>query len=318
MLRRLFDGPDQGLGDDLRVLDGLRAPTRADGRSSLVAALCLALNHLDQCVTYDDLMAVTGAAFSLEVTEAFIPPANPSLPLLEALRSLGHRSTLLATPTPAVAADCVGGEISAGRPALGLGWGSNPTAWALLAGVQGEDLLGYAYEGRRLERRTPQMDVLLLLGDPLPASEPEALVLSALRRALPLLGQAQAGYEQWAVLLAAELPYGPPLTRLERFVAEQLMLSGVIEARDAARSFLSAAAELLPYAGEGLEEAAALAGQIVLRLESLQVAPEMMEPAGLAEDEVWLQQRCQSIDEVRELEAELIHALKPVVTEDVD
>ncbi|MEN6641258.1 MAG: hypothetical protein ABFE08_02295 [Armatimonadia bacterium] len=318
MLRRLFDGPDQGLNDNLQLLDGLRAPTRADGRSSLVAALCLALNHLKQTVTYDALMAVTGAAFTLDLTDGFLPSLDPSLPLVEALEALGHRSTLLVSPTPAVVEDCVRAEITAGRPVLALGWGANPTAWSLLAGAQGEDLLGYAYEGRRLDRHPPQVDLLLLLGDPAPGSPPDALALATLVRALPLLHHAQVQYAHWSGILAAEEPYGPPLTRLERFLAEQLLLSGLIEARDAAAAFLADTSELVQHATEPLEETAALAQRIVTRLEALQVAPEIIEPAGLPEDRDWLDQRRDDLGDIRDLEAELIHALERVVIEDVD
>lgn len=318
MLRRLFDGPDQGLGDNLQLLGGLRAPTRADGRSSLVAALSLALNHLEQSLSYDLLMAVTGAAFTLDLTDGFLPPPDPALPVVTALEVLGHRATLLTSPAPAVVEDCVRAEITAGRPALALGWGTNPTAWALLAGAQGDDVIGYAYEGRGLDRRPPQLDLLLLLGDPAPAAPPEELVSRALTRALPLLRHSQMQYAHWSRLLEADQPYGSALTHLERFLAEQLLLSILIEARDAAAAFLADASELLDDPTEALEEAAALAQRIVTRLEALQIAPEIIEPAGLPDDRDWLDQRRDDLGDIRDLEAELISALERVVIEDVD
>jgi len=318
MLRRLFDGPDQGLDDNLQLLDGMRAPTRADGLSSLVAALGLALDHLNQGLGYDALMALTGAAFTLDLAEGFLAPPDPGLPLVEALETLGHRSTLLASPSLAVVEDCVRAEITAGRPALALGWGTNPTAWALLAGAQGEDVLGYAYEGRGLERRPPSVDLLLLLGDPVPAPPPQDAIRGAIVRALPLLYRSQDQYAQWSRLLEADQPYGPALTHLEHFLAEQLLLSGLIEARDAAAAFFADAFELLAEPAEALEEAAALARCIVTRLEALQVAPEIIEPAGLPEDRDWLDQRRGGLRAIRNLETELISALQRLVTEDVD
>lgn len=168
MRRRLFDGPDQGLGEPLDFLEGVRAPDRGRGSFSLVAALQSALGGAGCDVSYGDLMGRTGVAFMLFMAPEFpasLVPGESVTHAVAALRELGSDAQLREEPPPEETRAAVAAEVGAGRPALALDWGSHPTEWSVLVGVRGAELLGYACGGSRLENRPPRVARLLLLGD---------------------------------------------------------------------------------------------------------------------------------------------------------
>ena len=130
MRRRLFDGPDQGLGEEIHLLERLGPPTAPGGCSSLAVCLQEALEACGMVVGYGQVMGQTGAAFMLRVAEGY--PASLALEgrdehATQALREWGREGQLLTAPDPAAAFALCKAEVIAGRPVLALGWGSNPS-----------------------------------------------------------------------------------------------------------------------------------------------------------------------------------------------
>lgn len=324
MPRRLFDGPDQGLGEEVHLLQGLRPPTRGQGRCSLAVCLRLAIGYVgvaraEGAPTYGWIMALLGLAFDLKVGESFDPGVlwcGPEPDVLEALAALGRDGAHVDEPTPAEARVLVCGEIIAGRPSVVCGWGSNPREKALICGVQGQDLLGYAYDGRALERHPARVATLTTLGEPVEAAATEEVVQEVLDGAVDRLQDSDDQYRRWVRLLSSEEPYGPPLGWLDRFLGEQYLLANLIDARDAAREFFGEAAEFVALDdAEALEQAAATTEQVVTLLEALLVEPELVQPAGLADDPQWLEERRRKVEAARAREKDLRDQLCDILSD---
>ncbi|MHB8995720.1 MAG: hypothetical protein ACYC63_10750 [Armatimonadota bacterium] len=324
MRRRLFDGLDQGLGEEIQVIEGFPAPTRQRGFCSLAVTLQLALeasrgaifqDRLPQeAVTYPELMARTGAAFMLHFANDF----SPDLPLqgreahvVQALQELGFQAELLEQPTPDAALATVRREIAAGRPACALGWGSNPTEWSLLAGFQASDLLGHSFGGTgKLERKPPTLLRLLSIGERTSASAGLA-PFRVVSRAVTILHANAPHYQQWLNLLDQPEPYGPPIGQLERFLGEQRLSEALADARDAAARFLSASlSEFSVEAEDELAQAADVAERLAEMAETLLVPPEVIQRAHLPEDLDWRHDRRALLRVMMELEQNLARLLR--------
>jgi hypothetical protein len=320
MRRRLFDGLDQGLGEEVQALEGLPAPTRQRGFCSLAVTLQLALQAAGHPVPYHELMARTGAAFMLR----FAPDFSPDLPLqgreahvVQALQELGWQGELLEHPTPPAALDMIRREIAAHRPACALGWGSNPTEWSLIAGLQANDLLGHPFGGTgKLERKPPTTIRLLALGEL--SSVGRGLVPrrpspwpATISRAVTLLRANCPHYQRWLDLLDQPEPYGPPLGQLERFLGEQRLSEALADARDAAAQFLSASLSEFPVEAEDeIAQAADVAERLAEKTEKLLVPPDVIQRAHLPEDLDWRHDRQALLRGMMELEERLARLLR--------
>jgi hypothetical protein len=297
MAKRLFDGLDRGLGEEILVLEGLPETGGAAAYCPLCEALRQALRLLGREVSYERLMGLTGAAFMLPPGEG--PGAERYL--AEALAGLGVSARREESAGPEAALAQCRAELRAGRPVLAEG-GQND--WAVIVGLRGHDLLGIVPGSEApLERQAPEMRALWLLAAPDELPPPEETDEAALRRGVELLAENEARWEAWQERLAAAEPYGPEIGRRERFVAEQLLCAGLVEARDAAAQFLAEMAEGAEEdVGEKLVRAAQEAERLADLLEQLLAPPEVMEGARAAEDEVWLEARRERLAEARRQE----------------
>ena len=320
MRRRLFDGPDQGLGEELHLLETVPAPGREGGACSLAACLQVALRAAGQPTTYAQLMGQSGAAFMLRVAEGF--PGDLALAGREeyvapALLELGRQAALTHDPDAPTTFDLCRSETMAGRPALARGWGSNPAEWAVIVGVQGTDLLGHCLGGGgRRERHAPVLTSLLTLGEavaPLPAPD---LVRVALVRAHALLQSAVAQYDVWLALLQSPEPYGPPLSRTQAFLGEQWLSACLADAREAAARYLASLTETASEDfAEALSPAADCAERLAEEAERLLVPPDAIHRAHLPEDLDWRQRRCETLSALRALELKLQDHLRRALRE---
>lgn len=316
MRRRLFDGLDQGLGEELHLLEGLLPPTGAVSASSLIVCLQSALRHSGHMLSYAWLMGLTGAAWELRLLPEFA--ADASLAgheqyLLETLHDFGYAARLLVAPDPSSAYATVKAEVMAQRPCLGLGWGSTPSEWSLLTGVQGQDVLGYAYGSvsSHPQRRTPDLRELLLLGSGCEPAPLKQMVLRAWDRAASRLEEAQAGYRAWAAKLAGSEPYGLQPGRLSRVLAEQTLVARIVDARDAGQEFLrEAVTEFAEDVVEGLKQAADVLSRATDQLESLLVSPDVIRTGHLPDDLDWLVRRRETLEVIRETEHEALTVLQ--------
>jgi hypothetical protein len=343
MRRRLFDGLDQGLGEELQVIEGLSAPTRQQGFCSLAVTLQLALNTSrgatfqdrlpEEPITYHELMARLGAAFMLRLAPNF----SPNLPLqdreihaVQALRELGHQPELLEQPTPDQTFAAIHRESAAGRPVCALGWGSNPSEWSLIGGLQATDLLGHPFGGTgKLERKSPAVTRLLLLGEPSSAPNPASSVgprtsasaglvprrpsfwPATISRAVASLRSNVPHYRQWLALLDQPEPYGPAPGQMERFLGEQRLSEALADARDAAAQFLSASVPSVPAeAEEEFAKAADVAERLAEKAEKLLVPPDAIQRAHLTEDVDWRHDRQGLLRAMMDLEEKLAQLLR--------
>ena len=311
MRRRLFDGPDQGLGEAHHLIEGVLPPARDRGACSLVVALELALQAAGQPVSYAELMGRIGAAFMLQVAPEFPPTLaiqGREAHVVAALRELGRQGDLLDQPAPPAALALCRRETAQGRPVCALGWGGNPGEWAVIAGFQAADLLGYSFGGGgRLQRKPPTVSRLILLGERCEA----APTLPALARAARLLDDNQPRYRDWLNLLAQPEPYGPRLSQTECFLGEQRLSEVLADARDAGAEFLAACLDELPVAAEEeFAQAAAVAGRLAEQTEELLAPPDAIQRAHLCEDPDWRQERQKCLEQMRALEARLSHLLR--------
>lgn len=310
MRRRLFEGPEQGLGEAIVLLEAVRPPSRGSGLCSLIVCLQSALEAVGEAVSYARLMGQTGAAFMLRLAAGF--PAAAALEgreqyAVQALTELGHTPQLLQAPDRATTLALCRTECAAGRPLVALGWGAPPGEGALIVGVQGEDLLGHAYGATgRPRRHPPTPQLLLALGASRPPLPGAAAAVAALTRSLELLAAGTSQYDGWLALLAEDEPYGPALGRLERFVAEQWLSACLADARDAAAEYLAGLAGVL---GDDEADPLAAAGECAQRLaaetERLLVPPEAVQRAHLPEDLDWRQRRCEVLRRLQADEARL-------------
>lgn len=306
MRRRLFEGPDQGLGEELHLIEDLSAPGHDGGACSLAVCLQIALQAAGQPTTYARLMGQSGAAFMLRVGDSFLaelPVEGRDAHVVQAFTELGQQVRLTPAPDPQAAFELCRGEVMAGRPVLARGWGSNPGEWALIAGVQGSGLLGLCFGGGgRRERHAAVVASLLTLRQAAaPVSVPDAL-----RPAVALLAANGAQYKAWLALLDGAEPYGPPLLRVQGFLSEQWLSAYLADARDAAARYLTSLAEVASEdLAEALEPAADCAGRLAEQAERLLVPPDAIHRAHLPEDLDWRQRRRESLLAMRTLEDQL-------------
>ena len=312
MRRRLFDGPDQGLGEEALLLPDAAAPTRDRGCLSLMVALQVALEAMGQRCSYPQLMSQSGAGFMLKMAEGFDPSLareGREAHVVEALRELGREARLLDEPSPPQALEECREGLRAGRPLLALGWGSNSSEWSVVVGFEGKDVLGHPCGGTgRPERHPPSFSRLLILGTPTEPLSAQGTLHAAIARAVPILEANQSQYATWLELLRAEEPYGPPLTRLELFSREQWLSECLLDARDAVARFLAERAE--ETEDEALRGAAAISARLADQAETLLVAPDLVQRAHLPEDDDWRQQRRELIAALRDTERELHDLLR--------
>lgn len=312
MRRRLFDGPDQGLGEDMHLIEGVQSASRDRGCCSLMVALQAALAAMAHPISYSDLMGQSGAGFMLKMEADFEPSlaqTGREAHVVEALRELGREARLLSEPESATVLQECREQTRANHPLLALGWGSHPLQWAIIVGFHDQDLLGHPFGGAgRPERYPAVVSQLLVLGDPIPPLGPDEATHCAIKRALPLLQANQSQYAAWLALLAADEPYGSRLTQLELFSREQWLSACLADARDAAERFLADRADALE--DELLAQAADVAGRLAEQTEELLVPPDAVQRAHLPEDLDWRQQRRENIARLRHLEWQLHELLR--------
>lgn len=314
MRRRLFDGPDQGLGEALHLIEGVQGHNRDRGCCSLMVALEVALTVMGQPRSYPRLMGQSGAGFMLKVGPEFDTGSaqqGREAHVVEALAELGITARLLVAPEPGTVLQESREHAQANRPLLALGWGSNPLEWAVVAGFQGEDLLGHPFGGTgRPQRQGPVVSKLLILDGTTEPLSDHAAIGEALTRAVALLQANQSQYATWLSLLEADEPYGSPLTRLELFSREQWLSACLVDARDAAARFLAERAEEAD--DELLAQAANTAARLAEQAEKLLVPPDAVQRAHLPEDLDWRQQRLAILKTMRDSERDLQDQLRGV------
>lgn len=325
MRKRLFDGLDDGLGDELIVLEGLPAADERPAYCSLCRALEAALGLLGRPEPGHRLMALTGAAFMMPIGEGLNASwADPSLQpyltvnwdatllqrnLAYALDGLGLKADSAGQPDEAETLGLCRLELQAGRPVLAEGWG---TDWAVIVGIKGRDLLGHVPGSRRpLEQHPPQVQSLLLLS---PADEPTPRSIAdreVLGEAWGLLNDGLQGWRHWQEALSEDEPYGPETGRLERFYSEQFLVGCLVEARDAAAQFLRDLAGQLDYdVAEAVAEAADQADLLVSLLEQLLAPPEVSQAMEFAQDPAWIERRRETLGEAALLDDRLEQAIE--------
>ncbi|MCE5241219.1 hypothetical protein LLH23_22365 [bacterium] len=292
MRKRLFDGLDQGLGEEIVLLEGLPPVAPPEATCDFCQALHEALGLLGREVSLARVMGLTGAAFMTPWGEGMVASwsaARVDRYLSEALAALGLRARREQSPVEEALALCRE-PLRAGQPVLARG---PDDGWATVVGLKGEELLGRVPgSGRPYERLTPPVQELILCDE---AEAPPPLLaanLQALARADVLLGEAEEAWLQWREALAEPAPYGAGAGRLERFLAEQHLTACVVEARDAAHVFLAETAAATDYdLAEALDTAAEAADIAVSLAETLLAAPDAIALAHLPEDESWLDRR---------------------------
>jgi len=277
--------------------------------------LQVALRAVGQETAYAQLMAQTGAAFSLRVAAGFgaeLAHEGREASVAPALAELGRDAHLMTEPEPGPAFDVCRAQVMVGRPVVVRGWGSNPAEWAVIVGAQGADLLGYCFGAvARRERHPATLSAALVLGDkavPLLAAQADGAALS---RALALLTENVAQYAAWLDLLETPEPYGPPLRRAQTFLGEQWLSACLADAREAAADYLQSLAELAPEAlAEVLFPATDCAGRLAEETERLLVPPDAIHRSHLPEDLDWRQRRRETVSTLRTLEASLADHLR--------
>lgn len=315
MPKRLFDGLDQGLGEEILLLDNLPPPDRQQVYCGLCWSLGRALTLVGRRAPYARLMGLTGAAFMVPLHEGLAldwASAKVDRYLLEALAGLGVSARRQEGLSETEARAACREELQGGRPLLAEGW---ETDWAVIVGLKGDELLGQGSgSSRQFERHPPRVRALIAFtveGEALPA--PEA-GLQALARARPLLAESREQWSRWQELLEAAEPYGPEPDRRHRFAAEQVLSAAVVEARDAASQFLTELAEQTDFdLADALTHAAHMADQVAGVLEQLLVSPEVVGLAHLPDDPAWLERRRDLLTEVGEYDERLGDAITGVL-----
>ena len=315
MRKRLFDGLDQGLGEEVLLLPDLPAPGGHGTYCSLCWALARVLSLAGQPASTEWLMGLTGMAFMLSLGDHLQPDwdrpdAAPSLPA--GFTVLGSAPTDATEPGEAAVLSRCREQLRLGRA---LAAQQPEGTWVVAVGLHGEALLVQAPGSPRLyERQALPVRSVIGLGDLEPATLEMEAGLEALDRARELLDSHQAHWGTWADALSQHEPYGPEPERLERFLDEQLLVATVMEAREAAAGFL---AELSAQAdfelAEALDAAAGAAERVVLALEQLVESPEALGAARVAEDAAWLERRREAIRRAQDNDARLGAALNAAV-----
>lgn len=325
MRRRLFDGLDDGLGEELIVLEDLPGADERPAYCGLCRALQVALGLLGRPVPFHRLMASTGAAFMMPIGEGLMASwKDPSLqPYLTvnwdatdlqrntayALDELGLEAQSVGQPDELEARGLCRLELQAKRPVLAEGWVGD---WAVVVGIKGRELLGHVPGSKRqLEQHAPAVHSLLLLK---PVREPAgglAADLDVLDEAWQILYAGLEQWTRWQQSLEDEEPYGTGAGVLERFYHEQHLVGCLVEARDAAAQFLREVADQLDYeAAEAVAHAADLADRQVELLEQLLAPPEVSQAAHLAHDAAWLDRRREMLGQAARQDEELADAIE--------
>lgn len=315
MPRRLFDDDEAAPGANRTTLATVPPLSLDQGLCALVVCLQAALAAAGQPLSYARLMGLLGPAFMFRMAPGF--PATAAVVdrqryLTSVLCDLGWQPRLMVRPDEVTLADVVAAELGQGRPLVVQGWPPHPLDWALIFGLEGQELLGrWPGSGRGLQRGACAADLVLALGAPDEPVETATCTAAALARAVTLLDESQEAFRVWADLLAATMPYGPPLGRRDRVLAEQWLVQCLADARWAGQEFLQQSAELFPEAiAEGLDSAADCCAALSEQVEMLLVSPDAAGTGPWLEDPEWLGHRREIIAEVAAREAALADFLR--------
>lgn len=310
MPRRLFDDDEPPPGQERLLLPDTPSLVAEQGRCALGVCLAAALRLVGHEVTYERLLGLLGAAFTLRVEAGFgaeLTVVDRWRSAVPVLRALGFAAELHCGPEPEETLALAQAELQAGRPLLAMGWGAYPLDWTLLVGRQGHQLLGRWPGSGTAPRAAPWITGLLVVlgGTTAPADE-RRMVHAALEQAQTHLQASSEHYERWEAILVREAPYGTPLQRRDQMAGEQWLVQCLVEARAAGAEFLRSsgalfaeeAEELLTEAGDGLEVVAD-------ELEALLTTPDTPGHPQLADDEEWLEARRDALRRAARREAEV-------------
>lgn len=315
MARRLFDEDEAVHGQGRVVLPTVPPLSLDQGHCALAACARAAVAATGQSHSYAWLMGLAGPAFMFGMAPRFAATAAVEgrwRHLSAVLRDLGWQPELVEKPSAEAIAALASRELEAGRPLLVKGWPPQPLDWAVVFGVEGTELLGrWPGSGRGPQRGECAADLVLALGPPGEPADVVVSVATSLRRALALLDESQRAYEAWLDLLAADMPYGPPLGQRDQVLAEQWLVQCLADARWAGQEFLRQAAELLPEVmAEGVDAAADLCAALAEDVEQLLVSPDAAGAGPWVDDPEWLARRRDTIAGLAEREADLADLLR--------
>ncbi len=315
MPTRLFDDDETPPAGSRTILPTVPPLSLDQGLCALVVCLQAALAAAGQTLSYARLMGLLGPAFMFRMAPGF--PATAAVVdrqryLTSVLCDLGWQPRLIARPDEATLAEVVAAELGQGRPLLVQGWPPQPLDWALIFGLEGQELLGrWPGSGRGPQRGACAADLVLALGASNEPVETATCTAAALARAVTLLDESQKAFRVWADLLAAAMPYGPPLGRRDRVLAEQWLVQCLADARWAGQEFLQQSAELFPEAiAEGLGSAADCCAALAEQVEMLLVPSDAAGTGPWLEEADWLGHRRDIIVEVAAREAALADLLR--------
>jgi hypothetical protein len=300
MRKRLFDGLDQGLGEEILLLENLPPPDGRGACCSLYWALERVLRLTGQDVTYARLMGLAGTAFMV--------PLGPGLTadweqggalryMPDVFDALDPWAAHEEQPWEPVPLSLCREELLAQRP---LAAQDADGTWLAIVGVKGQELLVQTPGSEQpYQRHSLQVKALISLGDLEPDPPQLEAGVDALRRASALLDESQEQWLTWRRALGMDDPYGPEPGQLERFLGEQHLVACVIEARDCAAQFLADMAGQTDFElAEALQAAAQAAEEVVTLLEQLIVSVEVLQVARVLEDGAWLDRRRDVLEEV--------------------
>jgi len=313
MPRRLFDGLDQGFGEEIFLLENI--PSLQENRFCCAFgwAVQRAINILGQPISYCQAMGRTGAAFMLPYEEplrANWQSARVDRFAQSAFAELGWQTLKKENLSGQEVRRYCQQELQAQRPVL---LHTPQMDWTIVAGLRGDDLLCERLPGERcLLPSAQQQDATLLIfhshGE---VAETAVLCQNVLARSEEILSEAQAGWMAWAEALNSPQPYGFGEKCAELFAQEQRLVACVAEARDMAAEFLAQLAEEAEFElAERLNQASEIAEKIVGALEQLTAPPDFISVRDIVQDEVWLEQHREQLHALKSMEQELGEVLK--------
>ncbi len=318
MPRRLFDGLDDGLDEEILLLDNLTPPGASGARCSLYWALARALQLSGENASYARLMGLGGAAFMLPLGPDLTvdwAAADVERHLPEVFETLDSWAAHEEQPWEPVLLSLCQEELRAQRALAGQ---EADGGWLAIVGLKGRELLVQRPDSRQpYERLAPQLEALISLGEPVapPAGPPSELRvladgLEALWRAMELLRESQEHWEAWGRGLGTDEPYGPEREQLARFMNEQQLIATVIEARECAALFLEELASQTDFEfAEALDAAAGAAWNVTTALEQLVASPEVIQVAHGPEDDAWVERHRDALAGVSQGDDRLLVAI---------
>lgn len=242
------------LGDSRLLPDVPRPDLFTAGSCTLARALMALCAHRERVVGYDAIMGLCGMAFSLPVTESFLPADSESLRCSDVpagLETLGLDARLwTGSPDAPPLADAARSAIDAGFAVPVLGWPEGESGWGIVSGydlgrgvlcgwpqrVELDSYLGAAPAGSL---------AVICRGTRVPSPKPEAIERTLARVAAnsEALGLA---YEKWCTSIDERWERDPEHPdSLDRVLGHERLTEGLADSRAAAARFLRRAADVL-------------------------------------------------------------------------